>query len=173
MAVGLMYTARMPLTSVTNAAQDIWSLRAAATNGLILHWVKITFVPTITSGVAQDVRANIQILERSGAAGTGGSSRTPTGVHPRNTVAALTTVDSLVTSVGTPGDIKWDDSASIIVPYELIFTPDLRIPVSPSTNLSILLVSGLGAAYNATSTICFEETAAESGVLAETRYAAP
>lgn len=158
MAVGLMYTSRFSGVSVTNAIQDIWELRAAATAGVILHWVKVTFEPTITSGVAQDVRARIQILERTGAAGTGGAAVTPAGVHPRNSVAAVTTTTrTVVTTQATAGDIHWDDSASIIVPYELIFTPDLRIPISPSTNLSIFLTTALGAAFNCSSTICFEE----------------
>jgi hypothetical protein len=157
MAVGLMYTARFSGVSITNAVQDIWLLEPAATAGIIVHWVKLTFEPTITSGVAQDVRARLQILERS-TSGTGGTAVTATGVHPRNTVAAATVATrTVVTTQGTAGDIHWDDSASIIVPYELIFTPDLRIPVSPSTKLALFLTTALGAAYNASSTICFEE----------------
>ena len=157
MAVGLMYTSRFSGVSITNAAQDIWEIAAAATGGVILHWIKLTVEPTITSGVAQDVRARLQICERS-TAGTGGAAVTPAGVHPRNTVAATTvTTRTVVTTQGTIGDIKWDDSASIIVPYEIIFTPDLRIPISPSTRLCLFLTTALGAAYNASSTICFEE----------------
>jgi hypothetical protein len=157
MAVGLMYTSRFSGVSITNAVQDIWELSAAATGGVIVHWVKVSFEPTITSGVAQDVRARLQILERS-TAGTGGAAVTPQGVHPRNSVAATTTTTrTVVTTQGTAGDVKWDDSASIIVPWEIIFTPDMRIPLSPSTRLSVFLTTALGAAYNASSTICFEE----------------
>ena len=158
MAVGLMYTSRFSAVSVTNALQDIWEIRGAATAGYILHWVKLTFEPTITSGVAQDVRARLQILERTGAAGTGGAAVTPAGVHPRNSVAALTTTTrTVVTTQAAAGDIHWDDAASIIVPYEIIFTPELRIAMSPSTHISLFLTTALGAAYNASSTICFEE----------------
>lgn len=157
MAVGLMYASRFSGVSVTNAVQDIWEIVPSAAVGIILHWVKITFEPTITSGVAQDVRARIQICERS-TAGTGGVAVTPSGVHPRMTVAAATvTTRTVVTTQGTIGDIKWDDSASIIVPYELIFTPDLRIPVQGGGRLAVFLTTALGAAYNCSSTICFEE----------------
>lgn len=157
MANGLMYTARFANVSITDAAQDIWELRAAATAALILHWVKLTFRPTITAGVAQDVRGRLEFLERTGAAGTGGSAVTPAGVHPRNTVAAVTTTTRTVTTPGTPGDIHDDDDFTIIMPYERIWTPDTRIVVAPSTNLAISLLAGLGAAFNASSTICFEE----------------
>jgi hypothetical protein len=158
MAAGLMYTSRFSGVSITNAIQDIWEVRGAATAGYIIHWIKLTFEPTITSGVAQDLRARLQILERTGAAGTGGAAVTPAGVHPRNTIAAVTTTTrTVVTTQATAGDIHWDDSPSIIMPYELIFTPDLRIPMSPSTHLSLFLTVALGAAFNASSTICFEE----------------
>jgi hypothetical protein len=157
MAVGLMYTSRFSAISITNAVQDIWQLEPAATAGVILHWVKLTFEPTITSGVAQDVRARLQILERS-TTGTGGTAVTAQPVHTRNTVAATcVTTRTVVTTQGTAGNIHWDDSPSIIVPYELIFTPDLRIPIAPSKRLCLFLTTALGAAYNASSTICFEE----------------
>jgi hypothetical protein len=156
-ANGLLYTAQFTNVSITNAIQDIWEMRAAATAGVLLHWVKLTFVPTITSGVAQDARVSLQLLERTGAAGTGGAAVVPAGTHPRNSVAAVTTTTRTVTTPGTAGDIHWSDQVSIIVPYELIFTPDMRIPISPSTNLSLALVSSPGAVYSASSTICFEE----------------
>ena len=158
MAVGLMYTAQFSGVSITNAVQDIWEIQNSATTGLILHWIKLTVEPTITSGVAQDVRARLQIVERS-TNGTGGAAVVPAGVHPRNTIASATTAvnRTVVTTQGTIGDIHWGDAPSIIVPYELILTPDLRIPVQPSGKLALFLTTALGAAYNASSTICWEE----------------
>jgi len=156
-AGGLMYTSRFSGVSVTNAVQDIWEIVAAAGVSVLLHWVKVSFEPTITSGVAQDVRARIQICERS-TGGTGGAAVTPQGLNPRNSIAAATTTNrTVVTTQGTIGDIKWDDSPSIIVPYELIFTPDTRIPIQGGGRLAVFLTTALGAAYNASSTICFEE----------------
>lgn len=156
MAVGLMYTSRFTAVSITNAAQDIWELVAAAGVGVIVHWVKINFEPTIISGVAQDVRARIQICERS-TTGSGGAAVTPAGVHPRNTVAALTVTTRTVTTPGTIGDVFWDEAPSIIVPFELIFTPDMRKPIQGGGRLCVNLTTALGSAYNAASTICFEE----------------
>jgi hypothetical protein len=156
MAVGLMYTSQFNGVSITNATQDIWELVAAAGTGVILHWVKLTIEPTITSGVAQDVRARLQLVERS-TTGSGGTAVTPAGMHPRNTVAAATTTTRLVTTPGTIGDIKWGDAVSIITPFELIFTPDTRMPIQGGGRLCLFLQTALGAAYNASSTICFEE----------------
>lgn len=153
-----MYTAQFSGVSITNAVQDIWEIQNSANCGIILHWFTLTIEPTITSGVAQDVRARLQVLERS-TNGTGGSAVTPAGVHPRNSIASATTAvnRTVVTTQGTAGDIHWSDSASIIVPWEKIWTPDTRIPLQPSGKLCIFLTTALGAAYNASSTICWEE----------------
>ena len=157
MAVGLMYTSQFSGVSITNAVQDVWEIAAAAGVSIIVHWIKLTVEPTITSGVAQDVRARLQLVERS-TAGTGGAAITPSGVHPRNTVAATAvTTRTVVTTQGTIGDIKWGDSVSIIVPDEKIWTPDVRMPVSGGLRLCLFLTTALGAAYNASSTICWEE----------------
>ena len=158
MAVGLMYTAEFSGISITNAIQDIWEIQNSATTSLILHWIKLDLEPTITSGVAQDVRMRLQLVERS-TNGTGGSAITPAATHPRNTVASATTAvnRTVVTTQGTIGHIKWADSPSVIVPFERIFTPDTRIPIPPSTKLCLFLTTALGAAYNASSTICWEE----------------
>ena len=156
MAVGLMYSSQFTAVSVTNATQDIWELIAAAGVPIIVHWISLTIEPTITSGVAQDVRMRLQLVERS-TTGTGGSAVTPVGLHPRNTVAASTTTTRTVTTPGTIGDIRWSDTASIIVPYEKIWTPDTRQPVQGGGRLCLFLQTALGAAYNASSTVCFEE----------------
>ena len=157
MAGGLMYTSRFENVSVTAAVQDIWEI-VTGNNAILIHWVRIDFSPTITSGVAQDERARIQILERS-TAGTGGTAVTPAGMHPRNTVASLTTTTrTVVTTQGTAGDIKIDVRPSIITPIELLFSADMRIPVQANSGrLCILLVAALSGAFNCNSTICFEE----------------
>lgn len=156
MAVGLMYTASFENVSITAAAQDVWELVCAAGVGIIVHWVKLDLAPTITSGVAQDERMRLQICERS-TTGTGGAAVTARGVHPRNTVAASTVATRTVTTPGTIADILWSDRASIIVPFEKIFTPDLRIPVSGGGRLCLNLAAALSGAFNANSTICWEE----------------
>jgi hypothetical protein len=156
MAVGLMYTSQFTTVSITNATQDIWEMVAAAGVSVIVHWISLTIEPTITSGVAQDLRVRLQLVERS-TTGSGGAAVTPAGVHPRNSVAAATTTTRTVTTPGTIGDIRWSEAVSMIVPAEKIWTPDVKQPISGGGRLCLFLQTALGAAYNASSTICFEE----------------
>ena len=157
---GLMYTAQFSNVSVTNAVQDIWQVTAAVTASVLIHSWRVTVVPTITSGVAQDVRINLQILNRS-TAGTGGTAVTPVAVNKRNSVSAVSTwTRTVVTTQGTAGNIISGDQVSIIVPYERIYTPDQRVvlPAAASGSyISLFLTTAPGAAYNVSSEVYFEE----------------
>jgi hypothetical protein len=155
-AGGLVYTASFQNVSVTNVAQNLWEIICAAATSILVHSIRVTFTPTITSGVAQDVRAqlNIQTITTTG---TGGSAVTPRALNRRNTVAAVTTTNQLVTAVGTLGVIMDSENVSIIVPFERIYTPDQRIPVGGGARLAVNLSAGLGATYQASSEIYFEE----------------
>jgi hypothetical protein len=155
-ANGLMYTVSFQNVNVTGAAQNLWEFIAAAGTGLLIHSIRLTFTPTIVSGVAQDVRAQLIIMRLTGT-GTGGSATTPAPVNIRNTVAAVTTVNRLVTTVGTASTQLSADNVSIIVPYERIFTPDQRIPVPGGGRLALNLAATLGTTYSASSEIYFEE----------------
>lgn len=155
-ASGLVYTASFQNVTVTNAAQNIWEVIAAAGTSLLIHSIRLTFTPTITSGVAQDVRAQLNIQTIS-TTGTGGSAKTPSALNRRNSVAAVTTFNSLVTTPGTLGVIMDSENVSIIVPFERIYTPDQRIPIGGGARLALNLSAGLGASYSASSEIYFEE----------------
>ena len=155
-ANGLMYTVSFSNVSITNTAQNIWELIAAAATSFIIHSVRLTITPTITSGVAQDVRAllNIQNITTTGS---GGSAKTPTPTNIRNTVAAVTTCNALVTTPGTAGVVRDSENVSIIVPFERIYTPDQRIPIGGGGRWALNLSAGLGGAFNASSEIYLEE----------------
>ena len=157
---GLMYTAQFSNVSVTNAVQDIWQVTAAVTASVLIHSWRVTVVPTITSGVAQDVRINLQILNRS-TAGSGGTAVTPVAVNKRNSVSAVSTwTRTVVTTQGTAGNIISGEQVSIIVPYERIYTPDQRVvlPAAASGSyISLFLTTAPGAAYNVSSEVYFEE----------------
>lgn len=155
-ANGLMYTTTFDNVSVTNAAQDIWEFVAGATVGVLIHSWRISVVPTITSGVPQDVRAQIRFAVRS-TTGSGGSAVTPRAVNPRNTVAAAAVTTRTVTTPGTIGNVWDSDQFSIVLPYERLYSPAQRIFVPAATRLVLNLEAGLGAAYNASSTVYFEE----------------
>lgn len=155
-ANGLMYIAAFSDVTVTNATQDLIEMIAAAGVPALVHSIRITFVPTIVSGVAQDVRAKLQIVTRS-TTGSGGSAVTPSPENTRNTVAAVTTVNKLVTTPGTIGVVKSADQVSTILPFERIFTPDQRIPIAGGGRLCLFLATALGAGYQASGEVYFEE----------------
>ena len=69
-ANGLMYTASFSNVSITNAAQNIWEFIAGAGCSVLIHSIRLTITPTITSGVAQDVRAVLN-LQKITTTGTG------------------------------------------------------------------------------------------------------
>jgi hypothetical protein len=155
-ASGLLYVVGFENLTVTNAVQDIWEFVAAAGVSILIHSVRFTVSPTITSGVAQDVRIRLQMQQRS-TTGSGGTGQTPRAVNRRNTVAAATTCNSGVTTPGTAGNAWGSDLVSIIVPYERIFTPDQRIPISGGSRWNLTLVAAPGASYSASSEVYFEE----------------
>lgn len=156
---GLMYTTQFSNVTITNAIQDIWQFQAAAACSVLIHSWRLTLVPTITSGVAQDVRVNLQICRRS-TTGTGGSAVTPVAVNSRNTVAASTTTTrTVVTTQGTIGNILDGEQVSAIVPFERIYTPDQRIVIPAGTGnlLCLFLTTAPGQAFQGSSEVYFEE----------------
>jgi len=155
-ANGVMYKVSFENVSITNAVQDIIQIIAAAGVPVLIHAWKLTFVPTITSGVAQDVRARFQQQVES-TAGSGGTAITPRATNQRNTLAAAGTYTRTVTTPGTTGNILSSEQVSIIVPYERVFTPDQRILVPAGTRWALNLLAGLGAGYNASFEMDVEE----------------
>jgi hypothetical protein len=150
-----MYKTNFDGIALTAAAQDIWEFVAGATVGVLIHSIRLTVVPTITSGVAQDVRMQLRQLVRS-TTGTGGTARTPRATNPRNTLAAATTTTSYVTTPGTAGNVWDSDEVSVIVPYERIYTPAQRIFVPAATRWCLNLEASIGTLV-ASSTVEFEE----------------
>jgi hypothetical protein len=122
---------------------------------ILIHSIRIEFVPVIVSGVAQDVRAALAFQTLS-STGTGGNAVVPAPLNPRNTVAATGTYNGQVTTPGTLAVVKSAMQPSVIVPFERIFTPDQRIPIPGGTRLGINL-QNLGATTVASSEIYVEE----------------
>jgi hypothetical protein len=156
-AGGLMYTASFSNVNITNAVQNIWEILAGSTTSILIHSIRLTFTPTIVSGVAQDVRAQLNIQTIT-SAGSGGATVTPAPLNKRNTLAAVSGFQrTVVTTQGALGAVLDSENVSIIVPFERIYTPDQRIPVSAGNRLAVNLSAGLGTGYNASSEIYFEE----------------
>lgn len=156
-ANGVMYKVAYDNVSITNVVQDLIEIQAAAGVPVLVHGWKVTFVPTITSGVAQDVRARIQTLVRS-TAGSGGVAVTPRATNQRNTLAAAGTYTrTTITTQGTPGNILGSEQPSIIVPYERVFTAAQRILIPAGTKWCMFIAAALGAVFTASFEMDCEE----------------
>ena len=160
-AGGLIYTAQFQDISITNVVQDLIQLATAATAAVLIHSIRVEFTPTIVSGVAQDVRLALAIVQRS-TVGTGGTGVTPSPVNPRNTVSAQSTVTrTVVTTQGTLVNTLGSFNSSVIVPFERIYTPDQRVPVpaSAATKVYSLFLAATNAALPLTASLemYFEE----------------
>jgi hypothetical protein len=155
-AGGLVYTASFDGQNMPNAAQSIWEIIAAANVSILIHSIRVSFVPQIISGIAQDVRAQLRIQAIS-STGTGGVAVTPRAVNRRNTVAAVTTFNSFVTSPGTLVYVQDPEMQSLIFPFERSYTPDQRLPVTGGNRLAVNLAAALGFICVTSSTIYFEE----------------
>jgi hypothetical protein len=144
-ANGVMYKVTFDAVSITNAAQDVMEIIAAAAVPVLIHALKVTWVPTITSGVAQDLRIQLRQVVRS-TTGSGGTAVTPRATNQRNTLAAAGTYTRTVTTPGTVGNALGAEQVSIIVPYERVFQQSQRILVPAGTRWALNLESAPGQA---------------------------
>lgn len=148
--MGLLYTAFIENGTLTDAAQDIFTLATSAAVPLKLHQVHLT------ANVTTDVRARLQIIRRS-TAGSAGTGVTPSELFSRNTVAAATTVTSFRTTPGTAGEVLHPEIWSLLVPFDWTPIPELRPQVGVSGFLGIHLVAGTGASRSISGWVTFEE----------------
>jgi hypothetical protein len=148
--MGLFYSAPFENVSITDAAQDIVFLATSSSVPILIHSIRVS------AGVTSDVRARIQLIRRT-TAGSGGTGITPSELHGRNTVSAATTVTYARTTVGTGGDVLGAEEWSLLVPYEYLPTPEMRIQVPVSGFVGLHLVAGTGASRVMSGQVIFEE----------------
>jgi hypothetical protein len=148
--MGLMYSAAFENGSITDAAQDILFLATSSSVPLLVHSIRIS------AGVTTDVRARLQIVRRS-TAGSGGTGITAQEIYGRNSVAAATTCTWGRTTPGTVGDVLDGEQWSLLVPFEYLPTPEMRIQVPVSGFLGLHLVAGTGASRSMSGRVVFEE----------------
>lgn len=147
---GLIYSAGFENVTFTDAAQDLLFLATSSSVPLKVHRIRLT------SAVITDVRMRIQIVRRS-TAGSGGTGITPSKRFGRNTIAAATTATYARTTPGTVGDLIHAEQWSLLVPFEYLDTPELRIDVPVSSFLGVHLVAASGATRVLSGSIDFEE----------------
>jgi len=153
---GLIYTASFAGLTIPTAASSIFSVTAAAGVPILIHSIRVTFTPVITSGVAQDVRATLA-SRRVTVAATTGTATTPRPINSRNTVAAASTWLANASVPGTTPTVLDTEIVSVIVPFERIFTPDQRIVVPGGAIWELAQTATLGATVVASGELYFEE----------------
>jgi hypothetical protein len=154
---GLIYTASFASLTIPTAASGVFGVTAAAGVPLLIHSIRVTFTPLITSGVAQDVRVTLA-SRRATTAGSGGTATTPRPINSRNTVTATSTwlANNSTVASGTLTVLD-TEIVSVIVPFERIFTPDQRIVVPGGAIWELAQTATLGATVVASGEIYFEE----------------
>jgi hypothetical protein len=159
MAGGLIYQATFQGTAAPQA-QNLWEFTTAAIYGILIHSIRIEFVPTLIpgSGVPTDVYANICLAPLL-ASGSGGIAITAAAGHPRNTLAAKTFFAALVSAPGAIGPAIISLNRSIVRPIDFLSVAeaDRGIDVAGGTAMAVSLTNSLQAAYTVSSTIMFEE----------------
>lgn len=134
-----MYT--VPFAAVAVAAQqDLIAIVAHATRLAILHAVFLSQV----SEVGDAAEEGLAILIKSGATvvGSGGAAATPVPVDIIDAVAGFTARVNDTTPAGTGTIVTHHpDNWNIRVPYQLIFTPEMRIIINPARRLVIGLAT--------------------------------
>jgi hypothetical protein len=157
---GLIYTTGFASATLPVAPSGVFQLAASSTVPVLIHSIRVTFTPVITSGVAQDVRVVLQSrrVTTAGSAGTATTYKNP--VNSRNGTAATSTITGMNATIGS-GTITVLDTeiVSVIVPFERIFTPDQRIyvPASGIWELAQIASPNLSATVVTSAEVYIEE----------------
>jgi len=155
MPAGRYYTAFFNDVTVT-AAQDFFELVAAAT--CCTELLEIHLSQQTEVGDAMEEMLNI--LVKTGATTTGSGGSTPTPVPTSfGDAAAESVVKVNNTTKATAGTIVthhawwWNER----IPFDVVFTPETTIVLSPSRRLTIELVAAPGDTMDISGWIAFKE----------------
>lgn len=155
MSNGRIYAAQFNDVSLTTAV-DLFELNAPADAVVELLEVHLS-QQTETGDAAEEM---LNILIKTGATTTGSGGTTPTAV-PRQlgdpafggTVEANNTTKATGGTIVTHACHWWN----IRVPFDLIFTPETTVIVSPSARLTVELVGAPGDSTDISGYIVFKE----------------
>lgn len=155
MTIGRVYSAVFNDVTVT-VAQDFFELNAPA--DAVVELLEVHISQQLEIGDAMEEMLNILI--KTGAATSGSGGTTPTAV-PRmlgdaafgGTVEANNTTKASTGTIVTHAARWWN----VRVPFDLIFTPETTIILSPSARLTVELVGAPADTMDITGEIIFKE----------------
>jgi hypothetical protein len=136
-ALGRMYAAAFSAVAFT-AANDAFELNAPSDACVVVHALYLSQGTEL--GDAAEEQLLVQIQKGATSSGSGGAAITPV---PRcfGDAAFGGTVERVNTTQASGGTIVTHHSAywNIRIPFELIFTPEIRMVLSPSERMTVLL----------------------------------
>ncbi|MCS6297179.1 MAG: hypothetical protein H8K09_13165 [Nitrospira sp.] len=153
--MGRMFTGQFNGVAVT-AQQDLFELVAPATAICVIHAIELE--QTTEVGDAQE--EGLSILLKSGATTSGSGGSTPSKVAAQVSDAASgATLEANNTTKATAGTIVTHNAWSwnVRMPFNKIFTPEMRPVVAPSRRLTLELGTTPADSITMNGTITWEE----------------
>jgi hypothetical protein len=156
---GRMYTIIFDNVSIA-AAQDLFEISPADDKPCRIHALTLCNVGgTADAGDAQEELLRLLIRRGHTTSGSGGTAPTPTPLVAADAAAGFTAKvnNTTLASAGTTVDLH-ADGWNVRVPYQLIFTPEMRPTVGQgATTLVVRLVNAPADAILCSGTLYVEE----------------
>lgn len=153
--MGAIYTVSVSAVAVT-AAQDFFSLKAAAGKTLKLHKVFISQYSDTGSAEIEEVRVRI----RRGATSQGSAGSTPTAIPVNPSAAAAScTVHANDTTIANTGTIVilHEDCFEVHGGYQMVWTPETRPECAVATCITVEIEAAPTDSLTMSGTLYFEE----------------
>ena len=156
MAEGFLYTVSFQtLTVAANAAQSIWEFTAAPGTSILIHSVRLSFMPQVLNGVLIEMRLPYSFAALSGP-GLSGHLVMPSKLDGHQ-IPAVTACTCLASPPGTISAVYGSGFVPVADGLKCTFTPDERIPVSGGSLWGLVLTAGPSAPLIASAEATFEE----------------
>lgn len=153
--MGRMYTGQFNGVAVT-AQQDLFELVAPSTAICVIHSIELEQ----TTEVGDTQEEGLSILLKSGSTTSGSGGSTPSKVAAQVSDAASgATLEANNTTKATAGTIVTHNAWSwnVRMPFNKIFTPEMRPMVAPSRRLTVELATTPADSITMNGTITWEE----------------
>lgn len=150
--MGRMYSISFEEVAVT-AAQDLFEVVAAADSVVLLHALYLS-----QSSEEADAQAEMLplLIHRGSTSGSGGSTPTPAPMNLGD-AAFGGTAEANNTTQSTEGTFIHADSWNVQIPYQLIWTPEMRPVISPSGRIIVELQAAPADSVTMNGTLYVEE----------------
>lgn len=153
--MGRMYSVAVQGVSVS-AAQDVFEIRPADDKPCVLHGLFIGQYSD--AGDAQDELLSVRIIRGFTSSGSGGSTPTPTPMHPSDAAAGFSAEanNTTVATTGTTTEVH-ADAFNVRAGYQMIWTPEMRPQVGQGNTSLVVRITAPADAITMNATLYVEE----------------